>query len=117
MTELGYPDQAYLLQNQEAIASQDKLKAFVGKELTVTDEEIQKEYNTRLESAKAAYTKNLSQYATDVANGSVLYYHPAGYRYVKKPAGQVCRRGQQGPSVIWKARSPKRRMIWIPTPP
>ena len=83
MTELGYPDEASVLSDQKNSKAQEKLKAAVVKDVTVTDADIQTEYDTKLEAAKTSYTDNLSQYATDVAGGSIIYYRPAGYRYVK----------------------------------
>lgn len=83
MTELGYPDKAATLENTKYSKTQERLKTSVIKDVSVTDADIQTEYDSKVEAAKASYTTSLPQYATDVANGNMIYYHPAGYRYVK----------------------------------
>ena len=83
MTELGYPDKATTLSNAKADKSQEKLKQSIIKDVAVTDDDVKAAYDSKVEAAKAAYAKNLSQYATDVSGGGTIYYHPAGYRYVK----------------------------------
>ena len=83
MTELGYPTKDTVLENQKTTAATDKLKASVVKDVTVTDEEITTEYNSKVDAAKSSYASSLSQYGTDVTSGSTIYYRPAGYRHVK----------------------------------
>jgi DNA repair exonuclease SbcCD ATPase subunit len=83
MTELGYPDKDSLLDSQKATKAEEKLKASVVQDVAVTDDEIQTEYDTRVASAQSSYADSLSQFGTDVNNGTTIYYRPAGYRYVK----------------------------------
>lgn len=83
MAELGYPDKDSMLEDQKDTKAQEKLKASVVKDVAVTDEEIQTEYDTRVEQAKSSYADSLSQFGSDVTNGTTIYYRPAGYRYVK----------------------------------
>jgi parvulin-like peptidyl-prolyl isomerase len=83
MTELGYSDKDTLLASQKATEAEAKLKASVVKDVAVTDEEIQTEYDSKVAAAQASYTETLSQFGTDVNNGTTIYYRPAGYRYVK----------------------------------
>lgn len=83
MTELGYPDKAATLENVKYNKQQEKLKASVVKDVALTDADIQAEYDSKVEAAKAGYQTTLTQYATDVASGNTIYYRPAGYRYVK----------------------------------
>ena len=83
MTELAYPTKDSLLATQKATKSQEKLKNSVVKDVTVSDEEIQAEYDAAVESAKSSYADSLTQYASDVNSGATIYYRPAGYRYVK----------------------------------
>lgn len=59
------------------------LRAEVVKDVTVSDEEVQTEYDTRVESAKTTYGENPAAYA-NAANGSTIYYAPAGVRRVKQ---------------------------------
>ncbi len=63
---------------------QNKLKTETVKDVTVTDEELQAELDTRAESAKTTYTSSPASYGTAVNNGTTVYYRPAGYRMVKQ---------------------------------
>ncbi len=83
MAELGYPDAASLLKDQKTSKSDEKLKDYVVKDVTVTEDEIQAEYDSRVEAAKSSYADDLSQFGSDISDGSTIYYRPAGYRYVK----------------------------------
>lgn len=63
----------------------DKLRQELIKDVQVTDEDIQKEYDSRVESAKSTYENNAGSWASAANNGtSPLYYTPAGVRYVKQ---------------------------------
>ena len=59
------------------------LRAEVVKDVTVSDEDVQKEYDSRVESAKGTYEGNPVGYA-DAANSGTVYYAPAGVRRVKQ---------------------------------
>lgn len=83
LTELAYPSKEELLESEKENKATEKLKAEVVKGVTVADDEVKAEYDTRVESAKTEYAGNLSAYGTAVQNGSTVYYTPAGYRYVK----------------------------------
>lgn len=61
----------------------EKLEAYIIKDVAVTDEEIQADFDAKVESAKAAYEEDPNAYGTDVNGGSTVYYAPAGYRMVK----------------------------------
>jgi len=63
---------------------QEKLKAEVVKDVTVSEEEIQTEYDSRVESAKTSYASNLSAFGSAYNAGNTYYYQPAGYRLVKQ---------------------------------
>ena len=65
-------------------AKEEKLRSFVVKDVTVTDEEIQNQYKVNLDEAKKKYEENISAFGTAVNNGEKVYYTPAGYRYVKQ---------------------------------
>ena len=60
------------------------VRADTVKDVTVTDEQIQEEFNNRVEEAKTSYESNLSSYGSSFNSGSTLYYRPAGYRLVKQ---------------------------------
>ncbi|MDD3410958.1 MAG: peptidylprolyl isomerase [Eubacteriales bacterium] len=83
MTELGYSTKDDMLTSEKSSSAYDKLKAEIVKDVAVTDDEIQTEYDSKLAAAQASYASNLSQYGTDAQNGTTIYYRPAGYRYVK----------------------------------
>lgn len=83
MLELGYSDKDTLLASQKSTKAEEKLKDSVVKDVTVTDDEITTEYNSKVTSAQSSYAQSLSQFGTDVSNGTTIYYRPAGYRYVK----------------------------------
>lgn len=61
----------------------EKLEAYIIKDVAVTDEEIQADFDAKVESAKASYEADPNAYGTDVNSGSTVYYAPAGYRMVK----------------------------------
>ncbi len=62
----------------------DKLRAEAIKDVTVSAEEIQAEYDTRVENDKLAFADNLDGYGQAMLQGTPAYYVPAGYRYVKQ---------------------------------
>ena len=82
MTELGLIfDQYY--ESAKAEAAQKKLRDSVIASVTVTDEEIQTEYDSRVAEGKTSYESNLSAYGSSVNSNRDVFYTPAGYRYVK----------------------------------
>ena len=66
-----------------ASAIETKLRDYAGKDETVTDDEIQTEFDSRVASAKESYETTPTQYGTDVLNGTTVYYRPAGYRNIQ----------------------------------
>ncbi len=75
-------DQA--LKDAKETIAKDKLRAETIKDVTVTEEEIQAEYDSRVASAKETYENSAGTWASAANNGSTLYYTPAGVRYVKQ---------------------------------
>ena len=61
----------------------DKLQAYIIKDVAVTEEEIQADYDAKVESAKADYETNPDNYGYSRMSGATVYYAPAGYRMVK----------------------------------
>ncbi len=53
-------------------------------DVKATDEEIQADFDSKVEAAKTSYESNLSAYGTAVNGGETVYYRPAGYRMVKQ---------------------------------
>ena len=83
MANMGYPTREQLLESETLMAAQEKLRAEVVKDITVTDEEVAAEYQLRVDAAKANYESAPYAFGTDVTNDADIYYTPAGYRYVK----------------------------------
>jgi hypothetical protein len=83
LTELGVTLDSYI-DSEKKSAIDDKLREYVIKDVAVTDEEIQAEYDSRVESDKSSYAENAGSWATAANNGTTLYYTPAGVRRVKQ---------------------------------
>lgn len=62
----------------------EKLEAATVADVTVSDQEIQAEFDSRVESAKTNYETSPNGYGASVNAGSTVYFAPAGYRYVKQ---------------------------------
>ena len=82
-------DAGYTMENRTESATKDavsaKLKEYAVKDVTVTDEEIQAEYDSKVESNKETYAENAASWAAAANNGyTTLYYTPAGVRRVKQ---------------------------------
>lgn len=82
MTENGLTLEAYEESAREAFID-DKLDEYIYKDLTVTDDEIQAEFDSRVASDQESYEADSTAIDTKINNGSTVYYYPAGYRYVK----------------------------------
>ena len=81
--EAGYSLDAYIAQGtNDAISA--KLKEYAVKDVAVTDEKIQTEYDSRVESHKSTYSESAGTWASAANNNSTLYYTPAGVRRVKQ---------------------------------
>ena len=61
-----------------------KLRDEIIKDVTVSDDEIKTEYDSRVASAKETYENSAGTWATAANNGTTLYYTPAGVRFVKQ---------------------------------
>ncbi len=79
----GYTMETALKDARETFLS-NKLRQEIIKDVQVTDEEIQADYDSKVASAKETYENNASSWATAANNGSTLYYTPAGVRFVKQ---------------------------------
>ena len=63
----------------------NKLYDYIIKDVTVTDDEIQAEYDSKVESNKETYAENAGSWASAANSGyTTLYYTPAGVRRVKQ---------------------------------
>lgn len=83
MAEQGYPTLEELVENEKILTADEKLYQEVVKDATVSEEEIRAAYDAKVEVAKGDYEYDPSYFAMDVSDGAVIYYYPAGFRYVK----------------------------------
>ena len=83
LTEMGVTLESYV-ESQTKSKIDDKLREYVIKDVTVTDEEIQADYDSKVESDKNKYAESAGTWATAANNGTTLYYTPAGVRRVKQ---------------------------------
>ena len=83
LTELKVSLDSYLESETKTIID-DKLREYIVKDVAVTDEEIQTEYDSKVEADKATYADAAGKWATAANNGTTLYYAPAGVRRVKQ---------------------------------
>lgn len=81
--EIGLQKES-VVEGQTITFNQNKLREYVIKDVTVSDEELQAAFDERVESAKTSYASNLSSYGSAVNNESTIYYRPEGYRMVKQ---------------------------------
>ncbi|MFH1513467.1 MAG: peptidylprolyl isomerase [Bacillota bacterium] len=81
--EIGYSSKEEMLEQEKQATALDKLRDMAVRDVTVTEDEIQEQYATNVSQAIQTYTETLTQYASDVSNGAILYFSPPGYRYVK----------------------------------
>ena len=84
LAETGYTMDSALKHAREDLLN-DKLRQEIIKDVAVTDEEIQADFDSKVASAKETYENNAGSWATAANNGTTtLYYTPAGVRYVKQ---------------------------------
>ena len=61
-----------------------KLRDFAIKDVTVSDEDVEAEYNSKVAADEEKYKEDASSWTTSDRSGSTLYYAPAGIRRVKQ---------------------------------
>ena len=83
LTEMGVTYDSYL-EAQTKTKIDEKLREYAVKDVAVTDEEIQAEFDSKVEADKTTYGENAASWATAANNGTTLYYTPAGVRRVKQ---------------------------------
>ncbi len=72
-----------LKQTRESI-SVEKLRKQITDPVEVSEEDIKKEFDSKVESDKTTYETNASGYCSAFNRGTKLYYNPAGVRLVKQ---------------------------------
>ncbi len=83
MSGLGITLENYQESERDTLL-RNKLRDFVVKDVTVSEDEVKQEYNSRVESAKTTYETDASAYCAAVNNGTTIYYVPEGVRRVKQ---------------------------------
>ena len=83
LEETGYTMETALKNARESLL-EDKLRQEIIKDVAVTEEEIQAEFDSKVETAKGNYENDAASWTTAANNGTKLYYTPAGVRFVKQ---------------------------------
>jgi len=83
LDKMGVTLDSYLESERKTVID-NKVREYAIKDVAVTDEELQAEYDSRVEKDKETYTDNAGSWATAANNGTTLYYTPAGVRRVKQ---------------------------------
>ena len=83
LTEMGVTLDSYLESERKTLID-NKLRDYAIKDVTVSDDEIKAEYDSRVASDKETYAENAGSWASAANNGTTLYYTPAGVRRVKQ---------------------------------
>ena len=83
LAEMGYSLDNYIDSEKKEI-TEEKLRESVIKDVAVTDEEIQADYDSKVAADKETYGEKAGSYAQAVNNGTTVYYAPAGVRRVKQ---------------------------------
>ncbi len=81
--ELGTSLESYVETETKEIIDK-KLREYAIRDVAVTDEEIQEEFDEKVASDKETYAEKAGSWATAANNGTTLYYTPAGVRRVKQ---------------------------------
>ena len=83
LAAMGYTPDAY---TESAVKSKvdAKVKEYIIKDVTVSDDEIKADYDSKVEADKTTYDGKAGTWATAANNGTALYYTPAGVRRVKQ---------------------------------
>ena len=81
--DLGLSLELYVESAKEANLH-EKLLEYAGRDIVVSDEEIEAAFNAKVVQAQADYGTNPAAFGTALTSGQPVYYTPAGYRYVRQ---------------------------------
>ena len=73
-----------LIEDWTASKQATKLYERVTENITVTEEEVHDEYDTRVAEMKETYAESPNSFEQDMMNGATIYYRPAGFREIKQ---------------------------------
>ena len=79
LATLGYT-RDYFVQSQTSVMQEDKLYEYATADVTITDEQVQEEFDAKVAEQKESYDSDPTLYASSY---STAYYVPEGYRGVK----------------------------------
>ena len=82
LNTMGYT-RDYFVQSQTATVQNQLLYDYVTANVTVSDDEVKAEFDSRVATQQETYDQTPTAYASAESNGTTLYYTPAGYRGVK----------------------------------
>ena len=84
VTDLGYSPERYESDNRKDLIL-EKLRAYGLEDMpAITEEDLQAELDSHVESAKSTYATSPASYGNAVLSGTTVYYRPAGYRTVQQ---------------------------------
>jgi parvulin-like peptidyl-prolyl isomerase len=81
--DLGLSLELYIESAKEANLH-EKLHDYAGRDVTVSDEEIEAAFNAKVVQAQADYGTDPASFGTALTGSRPVYYTPAGYRYVRQ---------------------------------
>ena len=88
LAEDGYTLES-VMEAEKMTAIRERMRAEAIKDVAVTDEESQADFDAKVEAQKTTYDATPTQYAYDVSNGNEIYYIPEGYRSIKHVLIQI----------------------------
>ncbi|MGN0990132.1 MAG: peptidylprolyl isomerase [Candidatus Ventricola sp.] len=99
LNTIGYTHD-YFVRTETMNRQSEKIKAYTYEGVTVTDEQVKAEFDSKVASQKETYDANPASYATAEQYGYDLYYMPAGYRGVKNLLIQLTDEKQEEISAL-----------------
>ena len=94
LNEMGYTLEGYV-ESAKSSKITSKLRDYAIKDVTVSDDEVQAEFEKRVESQKSSYAEDAGAWADANITGSTIYYTPAGVRRVKQILIKFTEEGQK----------------------
>lgn len=83
LDSLGVSFESYVKSAEDSVID-SKLKEYAVKDVTVSEDEIKAEYDSRVAADEEKYKENAVSWTTSDRSGTTLYYAPAGIRRVKQ---------------------------------
>ncbi len=83
LAKMGITPEAYTEEETQKLI-EEKMKAYAARDVVVTKEEVQAEYDSRVAADRSAYEGQAGLWTDAAINGTFMYYTPAGVRRVKQ---------------------------------